>query len=63
MVMGWQANRWRSERLERRRNARLVQRLQQAGAIDRREEVERLPSWNRMFGAIQAMRAQRKQAS
>lgn len=58
MAMGWGAAKWQAERLEERRENRLVHKLQKAGAIGRREEVEQLGSWRQRFRAVARMRAE-----
>lgn len=39
-------------RKNERRRAKLLTKLQKAGAIHKREEVESLPSWNRRFKKV-----------
>lgn len=44
-----------------KRRARLLTKLQKAGVIHRREEVESLSNWGKRFGAVCKLRAQRNQ--
>jgi hypothetical protein len=44
----------------RKRREKLLNKLQKARAVDQLEEVQKLPSWNRRFGAVCRLRSQRK---
>lgn len=57
-MIGWRENRMKRERLENKRRARLLTKLQKANAIQRKEEAERLASWNKKFGFAQRMRVE-----
>lgn len=49
----WTAKR----RQELRRLAKLRQKAQKASAINRLEEIQERPTWNKRFAAVQALRA------
>ena len=52
----WETFRIRRERQDRKRRERLLNKLQKARATDKREEVERLPTWGRRFGRVCRLR-------
>ena len=55
----WKAFALRRDRNDRKRQRRLLVKLQKAQAIERREEVESLSTWNRRFGRVCRLRAER----
>jgi hypothetical protein len=55
-----QSFRLRESRKDKKRRERLLTKLQKAQAIKRREEVERLSTWNRRFGRVCRLRSQRQ---
>lgn len=50
-------NRW-NEKLRRKREKRLLTKLQKARAIEHKDTVLSKPSWNRRFKAVQKLRAE-----
>lgn len=46
------------DRMDEKRQKRLQSKLQKANAMHRREEAERLASWNKKFGFAQRMRVE-----
>ena len=59
MMRTWQDRYRRDAALRAKRERELAHKLQKAGAIDRREEVESVWGWNRRFGVV-ARRCERE---
>jgi hypothetical protein len=60
-MTNWETFRIRRDRKDRKRRERLLNTLQKAQAIEKREEVESLPTWGRRFGCVCSLRSQRRQ--
>jgi len=53
--------RYQQRRLDRKRKARLMTKIQKARALDHIEDVLRLQSWRKRFGMVVRLRAEGNQ--